>query len=55
MTTLQPLINLLVLLTALSFASERLANEMKSDDTDLRQNKGSQQGEKARERSHSCR
>jgi hypothetical protein len=50
MAEFQPLINLLVLLTALSLASERLANAMKLGDADLREKKGSPQEEKARER-----
>jgi type IV secretory pathway VirB2 component (pilin) len=50
MSAFQPLINLLVLLSALSLASERLANAMKLGDTDLREKKESPQGEKARER-----
>jgi type IV secretory pathway VirB2 component (pilin) len=50
MTTLQPLINLLVLLSALSLAAERLANAMKLGDTDLREKKGSPREEKSRER-----
>jgi hypothetical protein len=50
MTTLEPLINLLVLLSALSLAAERLANAMKLGDTDLREKKESSREEKARER-----
>jgi len=48
MAAFEPLINLLVLLSALSVASERLANAMKLGDTDLREKKGSPQEEKAR-------
>jgi hypothetical protein len=50
MTAFEPLINLLVLLSALSLASERLANAMKLGDADLREKKESPQEEKARER-----
>ena len=50
MPTLEPLINLLVLLSALSLAAGRLANAMKLGDTDLREKKDSSQEEKARER-----
>jgi type IV secretory pathway VirB2 component (pilin) len=50
MAALEPLINLLVLLTALSVAAERLANALKLGDADLRQKKASPQEEKARER-----
>ena len=46
----EPLINLLVLLSALSIASERLANALKLGHTDLRDKKGSSEEEKARER-----
>jgi hypothetical protein len=50
MAVFEPLINLLLLFSALSVASERLANAMKLSDTDLREKKGSPQQEKARER-----
>ena len=50
MAAFEPLINLLVLLSALSVAAERLANAMKLGDTDLREKKASPQEEKARER-----
>lgn len=50
MSTLQPLINLLVLLSALSLAAERLANAMKLGHTELREKKESSREEKARER-----
>ncbi|UCG87827.1 MAG: hypothetical protein JSW71_04575 [Gemmatimonadota bacterium] len=50
MAAFEPLINLLLLFSALSVASERLANAMKLSDTDLREKKGSPQQEKARER-----
>jgi hypothetical protein len=47
---LEPLINLLVLLSALSVASERLANAMKLGHPDLRERRASPRDEKARER-----
>ena len=50
MATFEPLINLLVLLSALSVAAERLANAIKLGHTDLREKKGNPQEEKARER-----
>jgi hypothetical protein len=50
MTALEPLINLLLLLSALSVASERLANAIKLGNTDLREKKASPPEEKARER-----
>jgi hypothetical protein len=50
MAVFEPLINLLLLFSALSVASERLANAMKLSDTDLREKKGSPQQEKVRER-----
>jgi len=50
MPAFQPLINLLVLLSALSIAAERLANMLKLGDTELREKQASPQQEKARER-----
>ena len=50
MDAFQPLINLLVLLSALSIASERLANGMKLRDPELSEKKPGLRDEKARER-----
>jgi hypothetical protein len=46
----EPLLNLVVLLSALSVAAERLANWMKLGDPDLRERKGEPAEEKVRER-----
>ena len=50
MDVFEPLINLLVLMSALSIASERLANAMKLGDPTLRERKTGAREEKARER-----
>ena len=50
METFEPLINLLVLMSALSIASERLANGMKLRDPELSEKKPGLRDEKARER-----
>ena len=50
MDAFEPLINLLVLMSALSIASERLANAMKLGDPDLREKKAGAREEKDRER-----
>ena len=50
MEAFEPLINLLVLMSALSIASERLANAMKLRHQDLREKKAGAREEKARER-----
>lgn len=50
MAAFEPLVNLVVLLSALSVAAERLANWMKLGDPDLREKKESPPEEKARER-----
>jgi hypothetical protein len=47
---LEPLVNLAVLLSALSVAAERLANALKLAEPDLRARKASAPAEKARER-----
>jgi hypothetical protein len=49
METLEPLINLLTLLTALSLAAERITNLIKLGNTGLRVSALTQEGEKARE------
>jgi hypothetical protein len=46
----EPLLNLLVLLSALSIVAERLANALKLGDPELRERQGSAADEKARER-----
>jgi len=50
MAAFEPLVNLLVLLSALSVAAERVANWLKLGDPDLREKKESPPEEKARER-----
>lgn len=50
METLAPLINLLVLMSVLSIASERLANAIKLRDPELREKKNRTLEEKERER-----
>ena len=50
MAAFEPLVNLLVLFSAMSVAAERLANWMKLGDADLREKKESPAAEKARER-----
>ena len=50
MAAFEPLVNLVVLLSALSVAAERLANWMKLGDPDLREKKENPPDEKARER-----
>ncbi len=50
MEAFEPLINLLVLMSALSIASERLANAMKLGDPELSEKKPGARDEKARER-----
>ncbi len=50
MTTFEPLINLIVLLTALSVAAERVTNVLKLRHPDLRNERGTRAEEKDRER-----
>lgn len=50
METFEPLINLLVLMSALSVAAERLANALKLRHPELRERRAGARGEKARER-----
>ena len=50
MEAFEPLINLLVLMSVLSIAAERLANAIKLRDPDLREKKTSARDEKERER-----
>ncbi len=50
METFEPLINLLALMSALSIASERVANALKLRDQDLSEKKAGAREQKARER-----
>jgi len=50
MDTFEPLINLFVLLSALSVAAERATNVLKLNREHLRNDRGTPEGEKARER-----
>jgi hypothetical protein len=50
MPSLEPLINLIVLLTVLSVAAERLTNDFKLKERDLREKREDEPSEKARER-----
>jgi hypothetical protein len=50
MAAFEPLVNLLVLMSALSIAAERLANALKLRHPDLRDRKAGARDEKARER-----
>lgn len=49
MSSLEPFINILILLTVLSIAAERATNFFKLRKADLRESKGSDKGEKERE------
>jgi hypothetical protein len=50
MSSLEPLINLIVLLTVLSVAAERLTNDFKLEEQDLREKREDEPSEKERER-----